>query len=553
MTIMRTPPDRRVITFYSYKGGVGRTMAVANVAYRLANTHGLRVIAVDWDLEAPGLHRFFGVSRDVAEKTSGILDYFLAWRDAVKREDPEPPPEVSDVTSWILPITDEAHAPHYGAVSVLLAGRQDRGYDARLARLDWRDFYADGAGAAAVEALRAQLIERADVVLIDSRTGLTDAGGICTLQIPDGVILMTAPNEQSLEGIESIARLVAAASKEERAGRARARIWLTIARTPSTEETDLAARWYKEHQAWFQKGIDDGLWLKEDHPEGIRSLEIRHSGRWGFGESVLRAELGVEERDPLAQDHARLTETLLRWVKGEPAPVDLLREVKGAAAKEGQKDLAALEEDARQAQERGDMLGLGVASVELAFALAGGGRRAQAIRKLEQAIGLFLSRGAHQHRARALGRLGLLLYEEGRLEESAEVLELGAPLAREQGLPRWAAGMVIVLAAIRVERRSYEAAVRLYEQLTELVGADPELESPVLWRYQGEAYHGAGDKERGLSLLRRAVDDARQAADGVGEMDAIRTILRVAADDVADIEALKARLTDLEARGTRKG
>src|SRR5215468_7238933 len=49
--VSMTPPDRRVITFYSYKGGVGRTMALANVAYRLANTHGLKVIAVDWDLE----------------------------------------------------------------------------------------------------------------------------------------------------------------------------------------------------------------------------------------------------------------------------------------------------------------------------------------------------------------------------------------------------------------------------------------------------------------------------------------------------------------------
>lgn len=47
-----------VITFYSYKGGTGRTMALANVAWILA-ANGHRVLAVDWDLEAPGLHRFF--------------------------------------------------------------------------------------------------------------------------------------------------------------------------------------------------------------------------------------------------------------------------------------------------------------------------------------------------------------------------------------------------------------------------------------------------------------------------------------------------------------
>ena len=47
-----------VVTFYSFKGGTGRTMALANVAWILAST-GMRVLAVDWDLEAPGLHRYF--------------------------------------------------------------------------------------------------------------------------------------------------------------------------------------------------------------------------------------------------------------------------------------------------------------------------------------------------------------------------------------------------------------------------------------------------------------------------------------------------------------
>ena len=46
-----------VTTFYSFKGGVGRTMALVNVAVELANT-GRRVLVVDFDLEAPGLDTF---------------------------------------------------------------------------------------------------------------------------------------------------------------------------------------------------------------------------------------------------------------------------------------------------------------------------------------------------------------------------------------------------------------------------------------------------------------------------------------------------------------
>lgn len=49
--------DGRIITFYSYKGGTGRSMAMANVAWLLA-FQGKRVLTIDWDLEAPGLHRY---------------------------------------------------------------------------------------------------------------------------------------------------------------------------------------------------------------------------------------------------------------------------------------------------------------------------------------------------------------------------------------------------------------------------------------------------------------------------------------------------------------
>ena len=44
----------QVVTGYSYKGGVGRSFALANMAVLLAQWQ-LRVLCVDWDLEAPGL------------------------------------------------------------------------------------------------------------------------------------------------------------------------------------------------------------------------------------------------------------------------------------------------------------------------------------------------------------------------------------------------------------------------------------------------------------------------------------------------------------------
>src|SRR5712691_630123 len=65
----------QIVTFYSYKGGVGRTMALANVAVLLARW-GYKVLAVDWDLEAPGLEHFFKPYLDwpAATHHQGVID-----------------------------------------------------------------------------------------------------------------------------------------------------------------------------------------------------------------------------------------------------------------------------------------------------------------------------------------------------------------------------------------------------------------------------------------------------------------------------------------------
>ena len=65
----------RIFTFYSYKGGTGRSMALANFAWLMAAS-GKRILVIDWDLEAPGLHRYFRpflIDPDLFE-TDGLID-----------------------------------------------------------------------------------------------------------------------------------------------------------------------------------------------------------------------------------------------------------------------------------------------------------------------------------------------------------------------------------------------------------------------------------------------------------------------------------------------
>ena len=77
--------DGQIITFYSFKGGTGRTMALANVAWILA-ANGKKVLIADWDLESPGLHRFFQpfIDDDVSDRP-GIIDFIRRYLHAARR------------------------------------------------------------------------------------------------------------------------------------------------------------------------------------------------------------------------------------------------------------------------------------------------------------------------------------------------------------------------------------------------------------------------------------------------------------------------------------
>ena len=77
----------QIVTFYSFKGGTGRTMALANVAWILA-ANGKRVLVADWDLESPGLHRFFQpfMEPEVSRK-AGIVDFIRGYEWAIDEAD----------------------------------------------------------------------------------------------------------------------------------------------------------------------------------------------------------------------------------------------------------------------------------------------------------------------------------------------------------------------------------------------------------------------------------------------------------------------------------
>ncbi|GIH06955.1 hypothetical protein Rhe02_50220 [Rhizocola hellebori] len=206
-------PDRRrsqVITFYSFKGGVGRTMALANVAWILAST-GRRVLAVDWDLESPGLHRYFSPflrDRDLRH-SPGVINATMRFSAAATRADS---PLNSDEIRDLAKIKDFATSlerydfPKGGSIDFVPAGEQVAEYSRMVSHFDWDHFYTRLNGEEFLLALADDMRRNYDIALIDSRTGLSDNAGICTVALPDAVVNCFGFNNQSIEGAVAIAR-----------------------------------------------------------------------------------------------------------------------------------------------------------------------------------------------------------------------------------------------------------------------------------------------------------------------------------------------------------
>ena len=181
------------ITFYSYKGGVGRSLALANIACLMAQDeeHPQRVLVWDFDLEAPGLHRLFPPKQP---QTYGFIDliYEYAKSGSVPR------------------IDDYIYESEVDGIYVLPAGKIGEPYCEKLQQINWLEFF--GSDRTSPGPLFGKLLEGIneisnpfDYVLVDSRTGLNDQAGICTQVLSDLIVILFRLNAQNLDGLEHLA------------------------------------------------------------------------------------------------------------------------------------------------------------------------------------------------------------------------------------------------------------------------------------------------------------------------------------------------------------
>ncbi|NEA21459.1 FxSxx-COOH system tetratricopeptide repeat protein [Actinomadura bangladeshensis] len=197
-----------IVTFYSYKGGTGRTSALANVAWIMAAA-GRKVLAIDWDLESPGLHKYFHpfLDQNILTSTPGVIDMLDEYSWATTNKHPDDEDDWHREYARVLrhAVTLEYEFPGEGTLDFVSAGRQNRNYSSLTRALDFDHFYGRLGGGQFFDALRDDMRSNYDYVLIDSRTGYSDIADICTLHFPDVLVDCFTLSYQSIDGAADIA------------------------------------------------------------------------------------------------------------------------------------------------------------------------------------------------------------------------------------------------------------------------------------------------------------------------------------------------------------
>jgi TIR domain/CobQ/CobB/MinD/ParA nucleotide binding domain len=270
-SVSRTSPGT-VATFYSFKGGVGRSMTLANVA-ALLSKWGQRVLITDWDLEAPGIEKFFDKwMLESAGPKDGIVDLIGAyssgspvdWRSCVAKARPQGGQEIHIIT----------------------AGKQDGRYVSRLRALGWEKLFEENRLGNYLETLRREWKAEYDFVLVDSRTGVTDIGGICTIHLPDLLIAMFVANDQSLQGVRTVLESAGRGHATMPVDRTKLMVIPVPSRDESSSEHDLAEQWRQRFAGELRTFLVDWVPRNEKHTDVLNYLKIPYFPYWSFGERL---------------------------------------------------------------------------------------------------------------------------------------------------------------------------------------------------------------------------------------------------------------------------
>ena len=275
------------VVFYGLKGGVGRSTALAMLAYRLAR-EGKHVLLIDFDLESPGLSGLLLPQDRVA--SYGLVDWFV--EDVVGQGD-----EVLRDMVSLSPLSDQTQ----GSIRIAAAmGQGETAYLSKLARA-----YVDTPSQTGPQTFADRMLrvtqqleqqEQPDIVLIDSRAGLHDVAAVAISSLASVALLFATDAQQNWQGYRQLFNHWH--QRPEVLRQVRNRIVMVQALFPENDQVERASRFVQNAWDVFSDLIYDALEPDAETPADAFSFDLHNEDGPHFPMRV-RWNARFQEFDPL--------------------------------------------------------------------------------------------------------------------------------------------------------------------------------------------------------------------------------------------------------------
>ncbi len=271
-----------IISFYSYKGGVGRTQLLSNLAAYFCFQKHKKILLIDWDLDAPGIHYYFGKKEFNHDGLIELFQSYVKQRTSFATFNPE---NLSiSVENYIGNLVSVSE----GKIDLMTGGNYAHNYNANVNSFNWLQFYNELDGKIFVEILKDKINQlNYDFVFVDSRTGVSDYSGICNIQMPKINVLLSIPNQQSVDGTLDIANSIVN-SPYMQSGRRQAVILPILSRVDAGMETKIK-EWQHSFIETFSTFIANTCQLAgfKSKEEYVGKTLIEYKRDVSFDETVL--------------------------------------------------------------------------------------------------------------------------------------------------------------------------------------------------------------------------------------------------------------------------
>ncbi len=188
-----------IIVFYSFKGGVGRSTALASFAIQRARM-GERVTVIDFDLDAPGVGLLLAADERGTIAPWGTIDYLL-----------ECPYGNIDLRDYYHACRRENITKEGEILVIPAAGQMNQDYLDKLSRIDFEtapNREQSHPLLTLIDQIRRDL--KPDWLLLDGRAGLSDAAGLLLSGLAHLYVLFGTSSEQSWQGLRLVLKRLGA-------------------------------------------------------------------------------------------------------------------------------------------------------------------------------------------------------------------------------------------------------------------------------------------------------------------------------------------------------